>query len=86
MHYFTKERAWQSVQREGIRALATLHTLEMPPGDYGEPRWFSSHMPQGVIEALSEVVAARLNRRAGPSPHIYVPTQECGGENRKGNR
>lgn len=56
MHYFTKERAWQSVQREGIRALATLHTLEMPPGDYGEPRWFSSHMPQGVIEALSEVL------------------------------
>ncbi|KFI55445.1 glycoside hydrolase family 31 protein [Bifidobacterium callitrichos] len=56
MLYFTKERAWELVRCEGVKALASLHTLEMPPGDYGEPQWFSSHMPQGVIEALSEVL------------------------------
>ncbi|MBW3091912.1 alpha-glucosidase [Bifidobacterium sp. 82T10] len=56
MLYFTKERAWDLVRREGANALASLHTLEMPAGDYGEPQWFSSHMPQSVVEALAEVL------------------------------
>ena len=56
MHYFTKEQAWNLVRREGVHALTSLHTLEMPPGDYGEPQWFSSHMPQSVVEALAEVL------------------------------
>ena len=56
MLYFTKERAWELIRQEGVQAIASLHTMEMPPGDYGEPQWFSSHMPQSVIEELAEIL------------------------------
>lgn len=57
MLYFTKEKAWQEVQRQGGAALPSLLTMEMPPGDYGEPAWFSSHMPSSVIGAMVEILS-----------------------------
>lgn len=55
MFYFTKEQAWDQVRNLGVKAVSALHTLEMPPGDYGEPSWFQSHMPQEVIRGLEEI-------------------------------
>lgn len=45
MFYFTKEQACNQVKNLGVKALSALHNLEKPPGDYGEPFWFQSHMP-----------------------------------------
>lgn len=56
MEYFTKERAYALIERRGADALASLHSLEAAAGEYGEPEWFRSHMPQSVIEALAEVL------------------------------
>ena len=56
MEYFTKERAYALVQDLGPAAVSALHSLEAEPGEYGEPAWFMSHMPQEVIEALTEVL------------------------------
>ena len=56
MEYFTKERAYALVKSSGPAALASLHSLEAAPGEYGEPAWFQSHMPQSVIDALAEVL------------------------------
>ena len=81
MHYFTKERAWQSVPARGGHTRARhLHTLEMPPGDYGEPRWFSRICRKGVIEGVVRGVAARLNGRGLKPIQICPDAQECGGE------
>lgn len=56
MEYFTKERAYALVKDLGPAAVGSLRSLEAEPGEYGEPSWFMSHMPDSVIEALTEVL------------------------------
>ncbi|BDR53239.1 alpha-glucosidase [Bombiscardovia nodaiensis] len=56
MLYYTKECMLNLIEEQGIGALAALHTLEMAPGEYGEPKWFQSHVPQTVINALAEIL------------------------------
>lgn len=64
MEYFTKERALALIRDCGSDALAALRSLEAEPGEYGEPQWFVSHMPEGVIGALTEVLTRASGNRA----------------------
>lgn len=55
MYYLTKEKAYALVQELGVQALPALATLEDLHG-VDESRFNDSHMPQPVIQTLSEVL------------------------------
>ena len=55
MYYLTKEQAYKAVQELGKDALPALGTLEDLHG-VDESRYHDSHMPQAVIQALTEVL------------------------------
>lgn len=54
MLYLTKEKAMHMVRTLGRSALASLPSLEQGPRD--GKRFFASHMPQAVADALAEIM------------------------------
>nr|WP_233133612.1 TIM-barrel domain-containing protein [Bifidobacterium vansinderenii] len=55
MRYLTKEKASRMIDQLGVNALPALSTLEAGP-DPTERSYPESHMPQSVIQALTEVL------------------------------
>ena len=82
MHYFTRERAWQSVQREAY--------ARSPPCTRWKCRRATTGSRGGFPRICRKASSRRCQRcccateqRAAPSPYRYVPTQECGGRTGK---